>query len=351
MPVYKDEARGTWYAKLHIQKEGKTIYKTKRGFLLKKEAIAWEAQEKQNILRNQEITFEILAEIYKEEHLFRVRPSVSDVKVSMIDNLITPCFRKMPITKISELDVMKWQNQLLKPNENGKIYSQSYLYTVNTLLGSIFNYAMKHHGLKENPVKKAGAIGTLKRNGDAYWTLEEYNRFLATVDPDSDLVIAFELLFWTGIREGELLALTVSDFIFEEDIIDINKTYHFLNGKEYIAPPKSEEGCRRVKLPHSLSEELKDYISRNFKKGDERLFSFSKGILLRCLKKGIKTACLPPITVHGLRHSHVSLLISMGFSSVAVAARAGHKSTYVTLRYAHAQKGVQDRMAKALDDC
>ena len=352
MPVYKDDSHGTWYVKFQFtDSTGKVIYKTKRGFALKREAAAWEENEKLSLTGDSGMAFGSFAAIYKKEHLSRLRPSVAYTKNSMIDKMILPYFRDMPVNEISEIDIMKWQNQLLKPNADGEIYSQSYLYTMNALLGTMFSYAMKNYGLKENPVKKAGSIGTLKRNGDAYWTLEEYRRFLSTVKDGSDLYFAFEILYWTGIRKGELLALTPSDFIAEDDVLDINKTLHVLDGKEYIAPPKSKDGCRRVKLPHSLTEELQEYLAACAFKDDERIFSFSKTALLQHFAKGIESAGLPKITIHGLRHSHVSLLISLGFNPVAIAARVGHKSSYVTLRYAHARKGVQERMADALNNC
>jgi integrase len=68
------------------------------------------------------------------------------------------------------------------------------------------------------------------------------------------------------------------------------------------------------------------------------------------MESGAKKAGLKPIRVHDLRHSHVSLLISLGFSAVAIAKRMGHKSVNVTYRYAHLFPDAQTDMAGQLND-
>ena len=79
------------------------------------------------------------------------------------------------------------------------------------------------------------------------------------------------------------------------------------------------------------------------------MFPVSKSLLSRAMQKGSKKAGVKRIRIHDLRHSHVSLLIDMGFSAVAIADRMGHESSDITFRYAHLFPNVQEDMANTLD--
>lgn len=84
-------------------------------------------------------------------------------------------------------------------------------------------------------------------------------------------------------------------------------------------------------------------------KPDDRLFPLSKSYLYRKMEQGSKAMGLQRIRVHDLRHSHVSLLIHMGYSAVAIAERTGHESIDITFRYAHLFPTVQRQMAADLN--
>ena len=82
----------------------------------------------------------------------------------------------------------------------------------------------------------------------------------------------------------------------------------------------------------------------------DRLFMLSKNSLLRKLKNIAKKAGVKPIRVHDLRHSHISLLIELGFSVVAIGDRVGHESSVITFRYAHMFPSTQMEMAEKLNE-
>ena len=82
---------------------------------------------------------------------------------------------------------------------------------------------------------------------------------------------------------------------------------------------------------------------------DERIFQLSKSYLYRKMEQGSKQQGIQRIRVHDLRHSHVSLLIHMGYSALAIADRMGHESIDITYRYAHLFPSVQKQMAADLD--
>jgi len=67
------------------------------------------------------------------------------------------------------------------------------------------------------------------------------------------------------------------------------------------------------------------------------------------MDRGAKAAGVKRIRIHDLRHSHVSLLIEMGFSALAIADRVGHESVDITYKYAHLFPSKQQEMAQKLD--
>ena len=129
-------------------------------------------------------------------------------------------------------------------DKNGKGYSQTYLKTINCQLTAIFNYAMRYYNLQDNPCRKAGAIGKSKGEPKDFWMQEEFNAFLETVSDKPETRMAFLLLYWTGMRIGELLALTYNDINLEEKTISITKSYQRLKGKDVITQPKTPKSIR-----------------------------------------------------------------------------------------------------------
>ena len=125
---------------------------------------------------------------------------------------------------------------------------------------------------------------------------------------------SFQVLYWCGIREGELMALTLEDIDFKNKLININKTYQHLKGKDIITDPKTPKSKRIIQIPNFLAEELRDYVNMTYDlKHEDRLFPVCKSYLYRMMKKGAEEAGLKKIRVHDLRHSHVSLLIHSRF--------------------------------------
>lgn len=161
---------------------------------------------------------------------------------------------------------------------------------------------------------------------------------------------AFEMLYWTGARLGEVLALTAADFDFVKNTVRINKSYQRLEGKDLITTPKTPKSNRVIKLPKFLAEEIQEYISMIYGyKRTDRLFQVTKSFLHHEMERGCKLSGVKRLRIHDLRHSHISLLIDMGFSAVAIADRVGHGSIDITYRYAHLFPSKQIEMADRLD--
>ena len=249
------------------------------------------------------------------------------------------------------IDVIRWQNELTEHRDaDGKSWASTYLRTVNNQLNAIFNHAERYYGLADNPVRKVDKIGSKKGGEVQFWTKDEYLRFSEAVMDKPLSFRAFELLYWTGIRCGELLALTPSDFMLDSSRLRINKSYQSLHGVDTVTDPKTPKSVRTIVMPAFLRDEMAGFIEmRDDVATDERLFAVTKHFLAHEMERGCKASGVKRIRIHDIRHSHVSLLIEMGFSALAIAERMGHEAVDITYRYAHLFPTKQDEMAVALD--
>lgn len=262
-----------------------------------------------------------------------------------------PYFGKLKMCNITAQQIITWQNELINyKDDNGKLYSPVYLKTIHNQLSAIFNHAVRYYNLKENPCQKAGSMGKKKNREMLFWTKEEYLKFADAMMDKPMSYYAFEMLYWTGIREGELLALTPADFDFEKRTVTINKSFQHLNGRDIITSPKTEKSNRTIQLPKFLCDEMQDYLKMLYDVGlEDRMFPVTKSYLHREMDRGAKEAAVKRIRIHDIRHSHVSLLIDMGFSATAIADRVGHESIDITYNYAHLFPSKQAEMADKLD--
>ena len=154
-----------------------------------------------------------------------------------------------------------------------------------------------------------------------------------------------------GNQGGKALKWLPTHFNFEKKTLWINKSYQRLEGKDVITDPKTPKSKRNVSMPDFLCEELKDYIGRLYGiLPTDRIFHLTKSFLHHEMTRGAEKAGVKRIRIHDLRHSHVSLLISMGFSAVSIGNRVGHESVDITYRYAHMFPTEQTQMAKLLDE-
>jgi len=209
---------------------------------------------------------------------------------------------------------------------------------------------VRFYALRTNSAAKAGNMGNEKRKEMLFWTKEEYLRFADVMMDKPVSYYAFEMLYWSGMRLGELLALIPSDFDFQNSTVTINKSYQRLHGEDVITTPKTKRSNRTIKMSEFLAEEMQEYIKMQYEiEPTDRLFPISKSYLHREMERGCKETGLQKIRIHDLRHSHVSLLIELGFSAVVIADRLGHESIEITYRYAHLFPSKQNEMANKLN--
>ena len=352
MPAYKDEKQGTYYASFYYTDfTGAKRKKMKRGFAKKRDALEYERQFLLKKSGDLNMTFGEFVEIYRTDKKERIRENTWESKNNMIDTKILPYFKDRVICEIEPKDVIAWQNTIMSIRQkNGEPYSPTYLKSVHSQLSAIFNHAVRYYKLKQNPAEIAGNMGKETHKEMLFWTKEEYLKFAEAMMDKPISYYAFEVLYWCGIREGELLALTPADFDFKRSTLTINKSYQRLKGRDVVTAPKTPKSNRTIKIPQFLSDEMQDYLKSMYGiKPTDRLFPVSKNYLHREMERGAEAAGVKRIRIHDLRHSHVSLLIEMGFSAVAIAERVGHESIDITYRYAHLFPTKQTEMADKLD--
>lgn len=352
MAVYKEEKTNTWRVIYrYTDWNGERKQTQKRGFKTKREAQAWEHEQLNKKNADLDMKFKSFVELYTADVKTRLKENTWATKEHIIRTKLEPYFGKLKMCAITPQQIITWQNELINyRDEQGKAYSPVYLKTVNNQLSAIFNHAVKYYNLRENPCKKAGSMGKKKNREMQFWTKEEYLKFAEAMMDKPLSYYAFEVLYWCGLREGELLALTPSDFDFEKRTVSITKSYQRLNGQDLITTPKTEKSNRIITMPKFLSDEIQDYLKMLYDiEPDARMFTVTKSYLYREMERGAKEAGVKRIRVHDLRHSHVSLLIDMGFSATAIADRVGHESIDITYNYAHLFPSKQTEMADRLD--
>ena len=208
MAVYKDGDK--WrviYRYTNWQGERKQTQK--RGFKTKREAQQWEREVMLKSESKLDMTFASFFEIYEADKKKRVKENTWESKSHIIRTKILPYFGNCKIAEIEPKDVIAWQSKLLGyQGENGEVYSPTYLKTIHSQLSAIFNHAVRFYHLPSNPAQKAGTMGCAEHKEMLFWTKEEYLKFADAMMDKPRSYYAFEMLYWCGVRMGELLALT-----------------------------------------------------------------------------------------------------------------------------------------------
>ncbi len=352
MAVYKDENTNTWRVIYrYTDWNGERKQSQKRGFKTKREAQAWEREQMNQKSADLDMTFKSFISLYTADMQTRLKENTWATKEHIMRTKLEPYFGKLKMCNITSQQIITWQNEMLNHKDGrGKPYSPVYLKTVHNQLSAIFNHAVKYYNLRENPCKKAGSMGKKKNREMLFWTKEEYLKFSGAMMNKPLSYYAFEMLYWCGIREGELLALTPADFDLEKGTVTINKSYQRLKGKDVITTPKTEKSNRIITMPKFLVEEILSYLKMLYDVGEnDRIFTVTKSYLYREMERGAKEAGVKRIRIHDIRHSAISLLIDMGFSATAIADRVGHESIDITYNYAHLFPSKQVEMADKLN--
>lgn len=220
--------------------------------------------------------------------------------------------------------------------------------TFFTYLKSVFNFAVKNNYIKENPFNKVDTqekYSEVEEKKINSLNKEELKRFLKVAKEENSFYFTlFHLLAFTGMRQGEARALKWSDIDFNENTISISKTISLdKDGVPIVGKtPKTKSSHRIIKIDNQTANILKKhrdacreyYIMRGqaFAFMDSFLFANSKGSFIgtaqvrKFFGRYIRKSGVYPITLHGLRHTYVSLMIEAGVQPIEIAHNVGHSS-------------------------
>ena len=336
---------------------GKERRTTRRGFKTMKEA----KQAERNLLLDveenglpsnqsdgfQDPTFEELAQLWLENYKTTVKPSTFENVRSKVEKMTEEHFKELKLKKIT---VAYCQKIVIELSKSYVLYNH-YLSVINR----IFKYAVLMDVINSNPFDKVikPKSRQTQRKGN-FLTKEELKEFLklaqtATLSYFFPLV---HLMSYTGLRQGEALALKWSDIDFENKKITVDKTAVRIKEKQTLQTPKTKNSKRVISIDPTtlliLKSWKKDQIKIYFKNGkhfegdgnfiftNERAEWVHIHNFIRYFKRFIADHKLKPITPHGLRHTHASLLFSAGVEPKNISDRLGHSTVQITLAlYTH----------------
>jgi integrase len=282
------------------------------------------------------ITVEMLFKLYLDNRSERLKKKSIYTQTNAYDKHIAPFFAKRVISEITNKDISIWQRALLNHG-----YKNRYLEKIQELFRTILNFGVKYDYIKSNPFK----IDYLRNKDEikqemSIWTNAEFDTFIDYVDEPVYNAL-FKTLYWCGLRVGEAAALTVADVNFIKCTININKTYDFIH--HVVTTPKTSNSYRTVTMPNVVLEAiqglLQEYQSADGYNENALLFGCNHYLAPTTIKRkqrqAIALSKVPHIRIHDLRHSHVSLLINLGLSSLEISKRLGHSVQMVNNVYGH----------------
>ena len=294
-----------------------------------------------------------IQEIYLPWYKTQVKESTYKNRYATIEKHFS-YFYKMNTDKIEPIHVQNWQLKLAKN------YSPNYVRIIQGMLAIAFDRAIVLGLAKKNPARMIGNVKSRKPKID-FWTLDEFQKVISLLYKgdyyEHYLFISFWLLFMTGMRIGEAAALQWSDIDFETGILSINKNLYYKTMTEYkFVEPKTQAGIRDIVIDDDTIKELKEWkeVQQKVLTNCDFVMSYngiptSKHTLPRALEKLAELAGVHRIKIHALRHSHASLLISMGENPLIIKDRLGHEKIQTTLgTYGHLYPNSNFEVAKKL---
>ena len=197
--AYKEKDTKKWTAQwFETNAKGEKKKRRKRGFSTKKEALEYERQKKLNSSRSMDMKLSEFMEVYFEDKQNELKERTMKNKRYMMEQHIIPYFGNQMMSEISASQIIQWQNEM-----QTKGFSESYLRMIQNQLTSLFTHASRIYDLHTNPCKKVKRMGNSDSRSLDFWTTEEYQQFIQTIEPGTRYYLIFEILFWTGCRIGD----------------------------------------------------------------------------------------------------------------------------------------------------
>ena len=263
--------------------------------------------------------------VYKEGAVRQVTLNKYLLALTWLEKLV-------PDLKLSDLDRIAYQSVL---NHYAKDHERQTTMDFHHLLKGAVLDAVDEGLVPRDPTRKAIVKGKTPRpKKTRYLNQFELHKLLASLDLGE--IIGWEwfilLVAKTGLRFSEALAVTPADFDFNRQTLSVSKTWDYKNGGGFV-PTKNRSSVRKVQIDWQLIVQFSVLIKNLAKdepmfitKGKKVYNSTANDVLARLCKR----AGVPVISIHGLRHTHASLLLFAGVSIASVAKRLGHASMNTT---------------------
>lgn len=299
--------------------------------------------------KDDKYTFDELFSLYKKKMEAELAVSSYYDLNWIFDKYITPYFSGKTLPTLKKADFTLWQTEIWssKNPKTGEFYKKNYLSKIRTTLMTFLTWCEDTFDIPNQYAHVKKPKRKEMKSEMQIWELDEFIKFQNVVD---DIVwkTFFMLLFYSGCRVGELLALSDFDIITEKDncYISIHKglTRKTANteDKYLITPPKTSTSNRKVQLPDVVAKQITDYLAYKKKIGISSTFLFGgdspipQRTYQRYFARYTEVAGLKHIRIHDLRHSHASMLIHFNVPITVISKRLGHSSVKMTLeKYSH----------------
>ena len=259
-------------------------------------------------------------------------------KVTMDKYLLTQSWIKQlaPELRVCELSRITYQKLL---NDYAKSHErQTAMDFHHQLKGAVLD-AVDEGLIERDPTRKAIIKGKKPRHKKIkYLNQFELHKLLSNLDLGQEINWDWFILLVakTGMRFSEALAITPKDFDFSKQSLSINKTWDY-KGEGGFMPTKNQSSIRKIQIDWQLIIQFSTLVKDLPE--DEPIFVSGKvynSTVNDILERHCKKAEIPVISIHGLRHTHASLLLFAGVSIASVAQRLGHSSMTTTQKtYLH----------------
>jgi integrase len=335
---------------------GKRKQKTRSGFDTKKEAQAALAElvnsvEKGEYYEPRKKTFKEFARDYFEKtYINRVKPTTFDRSTSLLEKQILPYFKNIQLKDMDQFVIGDFYQAKLKEG-----LSASYIQRMHELLRMLLIVAKKWELIQKDV---AGMIEApkIKKKEMEIWTIEQVNQYLKHTKHSRYHPIFF-LAAYTGMRKGEMLALSWDDINLDEKYINISKTLYKITNEYVVNEPKTASSIRKIYFDDDIERVLKKQrVKQNLEKlknggvyqDNNLVFAQEDGgyvnpsAVNQLFLRFIRQINVPRIRFHDLRHTHATILLQMGVNPKLVADRLGHSSVKITLDvYSHVTKDMR----------
>lgn len=274
------------------------------------------------------LNFEYQFSLYKEHAWRGLRPNTIETNTYWFEGHILPYFRNYLVCNITVEDVMDFQNKL---REN---YSDNTIKNITAQLKSFMNYCAMTGKIEKTPFdRRRTSIQVKNKKTAQIWSLDDFMKFIQYYDNDIDKKTLYFILFYTGMRVEEVLALEKQDFDFLHHSLRIRRTYQRVRGKDYLEETtKTESSNRTIPLCSDLEEVIQVFFDCHPELNkDERIFPYTQRRVYDWLQIGCNAQNMIPTHPHALRNSLITNAVSEGCTYKAVQKIVGHSSVRTTM--------------------